>query len=573
MKLHSVLAICGSLLCSTLFAQSIYETQFGLGVSNVFGNDLTGLSNQPGYVLTGFDEVMGNANCYKQDIMAMKVDPGGHQDWVQVYETEDKDYAVSIDETPAHGFVMAGYRQEVSSCNWGGVSVQLLVTDDHGNVDWFKHYQIKNAANQQLGLEPINAIATHDDGYVVLARCYDSSFGGNLTVVFKADYYGNVLWKKVLKSESETKVIETQDGGYVISLSQKETTPGGIIQYVSLLKLDHGGNVLWNKWLHDTTIPVSHNYYSLIDNQGLIETRDGGLMLLCYSGPHGSGNNYQHLLVKLDQSGTVDWAQQYDKDYRIWEIAEDENGNIHFCGNMLAMLTPGLFQSQFIGSVDAMGYPIFATGVGYTQTTASSTGELLDIARSEDGGIGHLGHILEYHPNSGTPSASNVFLIQSNTVGDVCGHPLPFSSHHLAIADQNRSPVFLSGYALSVHVQTHSNIQVFYPEKQQCSAWERRAVAEAATEGSGIGAEPAQSSLQLQAFPNPVNDQLTIALSETDVIPESIRVTDLYGRVVLESAPNQAGPWKIDMASLAPGVYSIVVHSVSKVLTQSIVKY
>ncbi len=69
-------------------------------------------------------------------------------------------------------------------------------------------------------------------------------------------------------------------------------------------------------------------------------------------------------------------------------------------------------------------------------------------------------------------------------------------------------------------------------------------------------------------FPNPVQHQLNIMTGE-DIIGGSIRVVDIAGRQVLSP---RAATYKLDVSSLAPGVYTLIFTKKDRTVTKQFVK-
>jgi hypothetical protein len=69
-------------------------------------------------------------------------------------------------------------------------------------------------------------------------------------------------------------------------------------------------------------------------------------------------------------------------------------------------------------------------------------------------------------------------------------------------------------------------------------------------------------------YPNPVQHQLNIMAGE-DITGGTIRIMDIAGRQVL--AP-RAATYKVDVSSLAPGIYTLIYTKKGNVVTKQFVK-
>lgn len=133
--------------------------------------------------------------------------------------------------------------------------------------------------------------------------CQDSD--GNLVVtgwinrdmvLIKTDTNGNLIWNRSFDSglnDWGTCVLQTTDGGYIVT--------GAVDSYhslfdyanVGLLKYDHQGNLLWNR---------SMKFGGYSDGTAILQTPDQGFLIVGSTSIQSSG-----LLVKTDAMGSVQW--------------------------------------------------------------------------------------------------------------------------------------------------------------------------------------------------------------------------------------------------------------------------
>jgi hypothetical protein len=125
-----------------------------------------------------------------------------------------------------------------------GGKAALLKLDASGNIVWQKTYG-------GLGDRASAVQATADGGYVVAGSTTSFGAGNSDAWVLKLDASGNILWQKTYGGElydTAYAVQATADGGYVVAgqwdFSGSCNSCGG---KAALLKLDAGGNVVWQK--------------------------------------------------------------------------------------------------------------------------------------------------------------------------------------------------------------------------------------------------------------------------------------------------------------------------------------
>ncbi|MCB2408983.1 T9SS type A sorting domain-containing protein [Hymenobacter lucidus] len=80
-----------------------------------------------------------------------------------------------------------------------------------------------------------------------------------------------------------------------------------------------------------------------------------------------------------------------------------------------------------------------------------------------------------------------------------------------------------------------------------------------------------QAASEVQLFPNPVQDVLTVQLPQTEVGETLVQVTDLAGRVLFTSKLNAAN--QVDMRVLAPGTYLVYIGEGTARITRKVVKH
>ncbi|MCS7202045.1 MAG: hypothetical protein NZ841_04650 [Dictyoglomus sp.] len=136
-----------------------------------------------------------------------------------------------------------------------------------------------------------------------------------------------VTWRKIhgySKNELVNSCIETRDGSYLFAGMSNSKNPNGEDDFY-LLKIDKWGNVL-GEWFH---------YGERDDNaQCVIETSDGGILVLGESYSYATGISKDLYVVKLDKKGNIVWAKNFggvDMDGGRSAI-EDSDGNYILVG-------------------------------------------------------------------------------------------------------------------------------------------------------------------------------------------------------------------------------------------------
>ena len=124
--------------------------------------------------------------------------------------------------------------------------------------------------------------------------------GGYDFSVIKLDMGGNLLWNKTIGGTGDDyalSIVQTYDRGFALSGWTNSYGAGQQDDYV--VKLDSNGNLKWTKSIGGTG-----------DDEGysIIQTSDYGLVIAGFTNSFGGGN-YDVYVVKLDSAGNLKWTE------------------------------------------------------------------------------------------------------------------------------------------------------------------------------------------------------------------------------------------------------------------------
>jgi hypothetical protein len=226
------------------------------------------------------------------DIYIIKTDPDGNKIWD--FSENACPYVVhSIIETQEKGYIVAG---KANSTAANGIF--LLKLDPSGKKTWThtinkSEYYSKNYISM-----------TRDGGFIIAG----SMLGTNSSPVslwdvyiLKTDSEGKELWAGFFIGEDNdfaSSVSQTEDGGYIIAGTTESYVNGGG-PHSFLLKMTEFGNKEWF-----TTYENGPGN----EKPSVIQTPDGGYILLAVSLPGTSNQQYQDLfMVRTDDRGKELW--------------------------------------------------------------------------------------------------------------------------------------------------------------------------------------------------------------------------------------------------------------------------
>ena len=145
-------------------------------------------------------------------------------------------------QTADHGFIFVG--STLSKGAWNS-DVLVVKIDSVGNQQWSKTYG-------DTGNDYGNFIVQNQSSNGFVISGYTVSFGApqGSTYVVKIDSIGNVIWSNIyatLLGSSSNCIVKTSDGGYISTGEINTGNPGNPNSQIYLLKIDSIGNVDWAK--------------------------------------------------------------------------------------------------------------------------------------------------------------------------------------------------------------------------------------------------------------------------------------------------------------------------------------
>jgi hypothetical protein len=316
--------------CDTDPVESIITFKKNIGGSGQNYGSQSKQTSDGGYITIGTISTKGAG---QSDMYLFKTDKSGNLIWEKTFGDTNTDFGSAVQPTSDGGYIVVGTRYRTTT--GGGLDTYIVKTDANGNLSWerimattsggggnsvtqtpdggyaiigdaslnslYSIYFIKLFANGTTAFtktitEPSTAIGgqsiknTSDGGFIICGS------GNNSMYLLKIDANANVMWKKLITSNSGATgkdVAQTKDGGYVLIGNLTKDAAGN--NDIFLVKTDATGNTSWTKSFGTT------NYESGLS---VAQTTDDGYIL---SGYANIGNNSFVQLIKTDNSGNQSW--------------------------------------------------------------------------------------------------------------------------------------------------------------------------------------------------------------------------------------------------------------------------
>ena len=203
-----------------------------------------------GFAIAGFSHSYGRG---KSDMWLLRLNAQGEDIWQKTYGQEGGDRAYDILQTPDGGFLLGGYATLDPEKK---ADVVLVKTDPAGNEQWVKNYGGEEN-------ETVEAIAATKDGNYVLAGWTQGSKSRSLdAIVMKITPYGEKVWSRTFGGERKDAFydVSVSRAGEILLAGATMSNPNTKAA-VWLSKLSRDGKSIWHRRSEGT----SHDFaYSVV---------------------------------------------------------------------------------------------------------------------------------------------------------------------------------------------------------------------------------------------------------------------------------------------------------------------
>lgn len=510
-----------SLLGQNTLAQAPIEWQFTAGgTDNDRGRKL--VVTDGGLIVIGHSSSSDfgpNENQGEKDAVILKIDQDGNTLWQYNYGGSNEDVIWDIKETPDQGFIAVGY----SRSNDGDLS------ENNGGQDYW---------------------------------------------IFKIDGQGALQWTKTYGGTNDDKALSvyvTEDGGTIVAGDSK-SNDGDVSGHYGefnydcwVIRLDSDGNLIWGK-----NYGGGSNEYTA----SIIQLADEGYLLV--SGTESEdfdvSNNYSTddsediWVVRIDDEGGIIWEKNFggsgeDSPENVLIIDEE---NILICGRTTSSSHD--FINQGIGGNDGFVMQINIDGdVTWTNLLGGAEIERITaIAHSTDG----IGYIFSGFSESSDGDVSenygewDAWLGKLSNSGELIWEQNYGGTEHdraESIVVTEEGHILFTGYTSSsdIDIEQNNGSEDFWVVCLE----------------SSVSTEMKDNidQLDLNLFPNPANDLITIVLGDLNAIVQC-DITNASGQLLKKVQLTKQNT-VVDISAFATGIYSLRVLSETTPKMYKIVVY
>lgn len=260
------------------------------------------------------------------DILAIKIDDFGFQEWMMVYGGVNNDYANKVLPTPDGGFLILGGTMSFGTAQESALALKISAS---GVQQWASINSISNTANRYW-----SADYDRNGGYILGGLTGDGSallqVDPFISQINDAGTIGWSLQLGTLDVDRLRDVKSTADSGYVIA---GDTYAGGNGDQ-QIIRLDKNRNVLWSKRFGNAEDDKANSILEIGNGHFII---GGYTNIGSMSQPY-----YQMTLIELDNNGTLISSRSYGEisSRSITEKVLRRSDGYALCGSTIGFNDP-----------------------------------------------------------------------------------------------------------------------------------------------------------------------------------------------------------------------------------------
>lgn len=481
--------------------------------------------------------------------------------WEKVLGGTALDIATAIQQTADGGYIFVAFSDSVNgdvTQNHGNTDLWVVKLNESGDIQWQKTFG-GSADEYARGVQQ-----TSDGGYIVVATTLSND--GDVTFnhgetdywVLKLTAAGNIEWQKSFGGigiDDAYDIKQTADGGYILVGNSYSSTFNSDITNpigggdVWLVKLDESGTIEWQK-----------SFGGEGDDVGIAvsQTIDGGYVVAAHTwsnigavGGHGDNDFY---IVKLTSTGTVEWQTiigGIGNEY-VFDILQLNDGSYVVAGNTTStdngIVNHGL-QDGFVVKLGNNGELQWQKTFGGTEYDGFE-----DVEKTFDNKIivsgythSYNGDVTDYH------GGQDGWIVELNTAGELLWQKTCGSTDGETLEDLKQTTdggFIMAGAKIPLYGNSSTN-----------NCWIVKL-------DSGQLSTNTFDNADIKLYPNPVKETFTLNV-DTNVFIKSVYIYNLLGQLMQTNGNTVS---TIDVSQLKSGSYLVKVESEKGSLTTKFIK-
>ncbi|MCB0375558.1 MAG: hypothetical protein KDD04_06535, partial [Sinomicrobium sp.] len=246
--------------------------------------------------------------------------------WVKTFGGSEDDVAVSVIAASDGTYMVLGTTASTNGDITDNAVAEndfwLLKIDGEGNVVWSKTY---GGSGEDIGQ---SVIQTADGGYAIAGYSQSSDGDGSNNEGFhdqwllKLDDQGNIEWENSFGfagHDHAYDVLQTADGGYLLSGFTDITASGGQGNYGKSAEALHGVGEFWAVKTDASGTLQWSRYFGGTNNDrayAVVQANDGGFVLTGFAESNdfdisGTKGSYDFWVIKITATGDLAWERSF----------------------------------------------------------------------------------------------------------------------------------------------------------------------------------------------------------------------------------------------------------------------
>ncbi|WP_107037337.1 T9SS type A sorting domain-containing protein [Brumimicrobium mesophilum] len=461
-----------------------------------------------------------------------------------------------------------------TTIKYGSYDVWIVALDVNNSIEWQKSFGGSS-------VDFVSKLLTTSDGNLLIGVDSESDISGNKTVtsrggvdfwVIKVDEQGNELWQKTYGGSGDdylSDIVELSDGSFILAGSSDSPISGDKTEASLgqsdfwIVKIDHNGNVLWDKTFGGSAIDGANSI--VLDDNIIV----GGTSNSPISGNKSEGiyGGLDIWILKLDSSGALVWDKTLGGDQ--YESLSDLillNNRIFAFGNSSSSISGSKteesrgFDDYYITMLDYSGSILMDKTYGgndldqLTDVKLMASGDLVLAGISDSDVSGDVS----------IPSYSNsldywILILNPNDLSLK-------SQFKFGGGQQEYTPTIMEAENNSLLLFGASDSDISGDKTIASKGLSDFWILELSTDLSTLNVLKEES---LSIYPNPTSNTFKISNLPAGEKLE-ISVVDMMGKTVINFTVSETNN-SVDVNSLCPGMYTLQMYDGGKKYTSKLV--